>query len=166
VIPAAASALIFAASQTGRPDWLAVGLTTALKAALMAQLSAYENAEPEDVLDTQKDGAASIRLLLRRATSADYLSDAHRLPLTSSKRKALLKLVAVRNQTLHILPDEDCPPPGDIPRLALVALDTIEHAALTAPAFDPAPHRVDLALIADYIKSLRGALEAANENDQ
>lgn len=159
-LPACASALSFAASQTARPDWLAVGLTTALKAALMAQLSAYENAEPEDILDTQKDGAASIRLLLRRATSADYLSEDHRLPLTSSKRKAILQLVAMRNQTLHILPDEDCPPPEDIPRLALIALDAIEHLTLAAPAFDPEPHRVDLALLADYMKIIGNALEA------
>ena len=158
-IPACASALKFAASQTDNPDWFAVGLTTALKAALMAALSAYENAEPEDILNIQREGAASIRLLLRRACSADYLSEDHRLPMTSSRRKGLLRLVAVRNQTLHILPDEEAPPPEDIPRLAMIALDAIEHLILTAPAFDVTKHGIDLALIADYLKSIRKTLE-------
>ena len=117
----------------------------------MAQLSAYENAEVEDILDTERSGAASIRLLLRRASSADYLSEDHRLPLTSSKRSAILKLVALRNQTLHILPDEDAPQPADIPRLVRAAAEAIRHITRTAPAFDPSNHGVDLALIADIL---------------
>ena len=147
-------------SQTDNPDWLAVGLSTALKAALMSALSSYENAEPEDILDTDRKGAASIRLLLRRASSTDYLSDDHRLPLTSSKRKAILKLVALRNQTLHILPDVDGPEADEVLRLALTAIDAIEHLMIDAPAFDPKPHAVDLALIADYVKVLRDRMEA------
>ena len=158
-IPACASALQFSASQTSNPDWLAVGLTTALKAALMAQLRGYENAEAEDILDTERSGAASIRLLLRRASSADYLSEDHRLSLTSSKRSAILKLVALRNQTLHILPDEDTPQPADIPRLVRAAAEAIRHITLTAPAFDPSNHGVDLALIADYLVRIESSLE-------
>lgn len=128
----------------------------------MAALSAYENAEPEDILDTDQKGAASIRLLLRRATSADYLSEDHRVPLTSSKRRAILKLVALRNQTLHILPDGDAPTLEDVPRLAETALDVIEHLVLTSPAFDAAPHGVDLALIADYVNAIRIALKGSH----
>lgn len=162
MITACASALKFSASQLDRPEWLAVGLTTALKAALMAQLSAYENAEAEDILDIERKGAASIRLLLRRASSADYLSEDHRLPLTSSKRAALLKLVAIRNQTLHILADEDTPLLSDVPRLAGVALDAIEHVTQNAPAFETSKHGVDLALIADYLKKIRDAFQGEN----
>lgn len=162
MIPACASALKFAASQTDDPEWLAVGLTTALKAALMATLSAYENAEDQDIQNTERDGAASIRLLLRRASSADYLAEEHRLHLTSAKRKALLKLVAVRNQTLHILPDSDSPPLEDVPRLALIAVDVIEHLTLVAPAFNVTRCGVDLALIADYVRIIRSALEKSS----
>lgn len=124
----------------------------------MAALSAYENAEPEDILDTDREGAASIRLLLRRASSSDYLAEEHRLALTSSKRKALLGLVAIRNQTLHILPGEDAPPLTDVPRLAETALNTIDHLTLAAPAFDITAHRIDLALIADYVNAIRKSL--------
>ena len=158
-VSACASALKFSAGQTDEPGWLAVGLTAALKAALMAALSAYENAEPEDILDTERAGAASIRLLLRRASSADYLSELHRLPLTSSKRAAILKLVALRNQTLHVLPDEKAPAIEEIPRIARAALDAIEHLMLVAPAFDTERHGVDLALIADYVTTIRAALK-------
>ena len=157
-IPACASALKFAAGQTGNPEWLAVGLTTALKAALMAQLSAYENAERQDILDIERNGAASIRLLLRRANSADYLSEDHRLPLTSSKRAAILKLVAIRNQTLHVLVDDDAPPFRELPRFAAAAVEAIRHLTLTAPAFDRAKHVVDLALIADYLDTIEEAV--------
>ena len=157
-IPACASALKFSASQTGAPEWLAVGLTTALKAALIAQLSAYENAEAEDILDVERKGAASIRLLLRRASSADYLSENHRLALTSSKRAAILKLVAVRNQTLHILRDEDAPALSEVPRLARTAINAIHHITIAAPAFDCSKHSVDLALIADYLNTIEDAV--------
>ena len=147
-------------SQTDNPDWLAVGLSTALKAALMSALSSYENAEPEDILDTDRKGAASIRLLLRRASSTDYLSDDHRLPLTSSKRRAILRLVELRNQTLHILSEADVPEASEVGRLALVSVDAVEHLMLTAPAFETKPYAVDLALIADYVKVLRDRMEA------
>lgn len=159
MIPACASALKFAAEQTDNPEWLSVALTTALKAALMAALSAYENAEDEDIQNIECNGAASIRLLLRRASSADYLSETHRLHLTSAKRKALLKLVAVRNQTLHILADDDAAQLEDVPRLALTAADVITHLTLTAPAFNVTRYGVDLALIADYVRTIRNALE-------
>ena len=125
----------------------------------MAALSAYENAEPEDLLDTEQAGAASIRLLLRRASSADYLSEDHRLPLTSSKRKALLKLVALRNETLHILADQAAPTRTDVPQLVCVATEAIRHLTLTAPAFDPAGHGVDLALIGDYLARIEDAVQ-------
>ncbi len=161
-IPACASALKFSASQVDNPQWLAVGLTTALKAALMVQLSAYENAESEDILDTERKGAASVRLLLRRASSADYLSDEHRLPLTSSKRKAILNLVAIRNRTLHIIADDAVPPIGEIPCQAIAAIDAIRYLVLTSPAFDLAQHGVDLALIADYLQRLDAAIRGEN----
>lgn len=125
----------------------------------MAALSAYENAEAEDILDIERKGAASVRLLLRRASSPDYLSEQHRLPLTSSKRKAILKLVAVRNQTLHILIDEDVSPLDEVCRLALPVLEAISFLLIDAPAFDPKKHAVDLALIADYLKCLKRMLE-------
>ena len=125
----------------------------------MAALSAYENAEPEDILDTERKGAASIRLLLRRASSADYLSDNHRLPLTSSKRAAILKLVAIRNQALHILPEDGAAPLREVPRLMLMAVEAIRHLTLVAPAFDPTKHGVDLALIADYLAAIEGSYE-------
>lgn len=158
-ISACLSALKFSASQTGTPEWLAVGLTTALKAALMAALSAYENAEAEDVLDTERQGAASVRLLLRRASSADYLSEEHRLPLTSSKRKAILKLVAIRNQTLHILADDGSAVLTEIPRLAASSLEAIRHLTVSSPAFDIAKHGVDVALIADYLDRIETAVQ-------
>ena len=125
----------------------------------MVALSAYENVEAEDILDIDRKGAASVRLLLRRASSADYLSEQHRLPLTSSKRKAILKLVVVRNQTLHVLVDEEVAPLDDVFRFGLPALEAIHHLLIESPAFDPQKHAVDLALIADYLKSLKRTLE-------
>ena len=124
----------------------------------MAALSAYENAEPEDILDTDRSGAASIRLLLRRASSPDYLSEEHRLPLTSSRRKALLKLVALRNQTLHILPDDGAPVEHEFPQLAKTALEAIEHLVVTSPAMRDSHHSIDRALIVDYIDTIKQAL--------
>ena len=157
-IGACLSALKFSASQTGNPEWLAVGLTTALKGALMTALSAYENADAEDILDIDRQGAASVSLLLRRASSADYLSEEHRLPLTSSKRKAILNLVAIRNQTLHILTPEESVDLTDVPRFAAPSLEAIRHLMISSPAFDTGKHGVDVALIADYLDRIEAAV--------
>lgn len=144
------------ASDPARRRWTALGLVSALQAALVAALSGYDTAREEAVRDlSHPDRIAPVAMLLRRARSAEYLNQPERLELTGSRQRALERLMAVRNAAVHALRVET---PETFADDALAAVDLIAHLVLEAPAFDPAAARLQTVLIADELKALRAAL--------
>lgn len=114
--------------------WVALGLVSALQAALIAALSGYVSARVEEVTDPAQPGrAAPVTLLLRRARSPAYLNPPERLDLSGADLRRLDTLMAMRNAAVHgqrlVLP----PDPG---KAAFTALGVIRHLVLTHPAFE------------------------------
>ncbi len=155
------SAREHAASQDdpARRRWIAVGLVTALKAALVAALSAYESAVPEDVSDPSAPGrVASVSLLLRRARSAEYLNPPERLELAGSALRAVEDIVAARNEVLHGL--GSLPSPDDA--VFSQAAGVIRHLCVTHPAFGRDRREVMLALIGDALRDFERRLAGSS----
>ncbi len=143
------------------PGWRAVGLVLALQGALALSLTAYDTAEPADVLDpaarSDAPRLAPVALLLRRAGSPDYLADPERLVLSRSDRRALATLVELRNRLLHPLARPLQPDAAALAPLQDVATRVLDHLLIRAPAFDPASHALDLAAIRDDLREVAGA---------
>lgn len=122
--------------------WRAVGLVAALQSALACALSAYDTADPQDILDpaVRDDRAARlapVSLLLRRACSQDYLSDPERLSLSRPGRRCLDALIARRNRQLHPVASNgsqfnDTSPEAE----RAAAWQVLRHLIVEHPAFD------------------------------
>jgi hypothetical protein len=141
-------------------DWLAIGLVMALQASLVVALTGYETANPSDVLDPSNaagEKQAPVALMLRRVRSADYLNPPERLDLPVSASKGAQKLLAHRNAVMHG-PTDVAPP--ETARHAGHTLNIIEHLLLLHPAFDSAPHTIELTHIGDHIDHIRRHLDA------
>lgn len=144
------------ATEPARLGWAALGMVSALQGALVAALSGYETAAIDAVLNpSQPERIAPVAFLLRRARSGAYLNAPERVELSGSRQRALGRVIDVRNAAVHALSVE-------LPETFLqdmqAAAQLIEHLVLQAPAFDPAPVRVMLALIADELQALNAAL--------
>ena len=121
-------------AQPERWRWVALGLVSALQAALVAALSGYASARPEDVANpSQSDRVAPIALLLRRARSSEHLNAPERLDLTGAQARRLEDLVSMRNAAVHGLGFQLPEKPA---ALAGVAVDVITHLLLASPAFE------------------------------
>lgn len=147
------------ASRPGEaPGWQAVGLVLALQGALALALTAYDTADPLDVLDPAGRDAvpklAPVPLLLRRAGSADHLADPERLVLSRAERRDLAALVDLRNRRLH--PIARLPQLGEdeFAPMLVSAVRVLRHLLVDAPAFDPGPYGLDLVAIRDALAAL------------
>ena len=137
--------------------WVAVGLVTALSGAAIAALSGYATAGEQDIRDpNDRSRMAPLRLLLRRAKSDRYLVPPEQLPASASAVDAALRLADYRNQVLH---GGRAACPATVVSDTGRAVDMISHFILRAPAFDPAPHQLHIALIEDEISALARRLE-------
>ncbi|MGE6698489.1 hypothetical protein ACQKH5_12410 [Hyphomonas sp. NPDC076900] len=145
-------------TQPERWRWVALGLVSALQAALVAALSGYASARPEDVANpSQSDRVAPIALLLRRARSSEHLNPPERLDLTGAQVRGLEELVAMRNAAVHGLGFQV---PENPAALARAAVAVIRHLLLTHPAFDMSGFVLFLSLIDRELTALGTALAA------
>ncbi|MFN7056426.1 hypothetical protein [Hyphomonas sp.] len=136
--------------------WVALGLISALQAALIAALSGYETADPQAVLvPGQPDRAAPLALLLRRARGPDYLQPPERPDISAGTLERLDALARLRNAAVHGLAFDL---PADPAALARPAVRLTGHLLIRHPAFDPRPHGVMRALLADVIRRLETGL--------
>jgi hypothetical protein len=138
--------------------WVAVGLITALNCAAVAALSGYETAAADDTTDLKATGkVAPLGLLLRRARSGRFLVPPEQLPVTSSQVDAALRLADYRNEVVHgVIANQ----PDSLIRDTRIAAEIVAHFLRDAPAFDPAPHSVYCALIADELSAITQRLAA------
>jgi len=143
----------------------AVGLVLALQGSLALALTAYDTAEPSDILDaTQPTKAnapprlARLGLLLRRAGSERYLADPERLVLSNRQREALRSLGARRNRILHPFGDPVVADADDRATETGAALAVLTHVLMAHPAFDPAAYPGELAVITGRIRQLTDTL--------
>lgn len=121
------------AQQPGRWRWVALGMVSALQAALVAALSGYVSARTEDVANpSQPDRVAPVALLLRRARSSEYLNPPERLELTGADLRRLEDLMTMRNAAVHGLGFQVR---GDPREVVKPAADVIRHLLMTHPAF-------------------------------
>jgi hypothetical protein len=144
------------AADPARLGWVALGLVTALQAALVAALSGYETADIEAVQNpTQPERIASGSLLLRRASSDAFLNPPERVDLSGSQQRAVARVVAVRNAAVHslglVLPD------GFADDLR-VAARLVRHLALDAPAFEAGKFSMQTIFLRDALGDLERAL--------
>ena len=142
--------------QPERWRWVALGLVSALQAALVAALSGYASARPEDVANpSQTERVAPVSLLLRRARSSEYLNPPERLDLTGAQVRRLEDLVGLRNAAVHglgfALPDNPH-------ALAAEAVKVITHLLRVPPAFDVSQFVLFLSLIDEELSLLGAAL--------
>lgn len=145
-------------AQPERWRWVALGLVSALQAALVAALSGYASARPGDVANPSQSGqVAPVALLLRRARSSEHLNAPERLDLTGAQVRALEDLTAMRNAAVHGLGFKVPEAPH---ALASVAVDVIGHLLLTHPAFEVSRFVLFLSLIDQEVSSLGAALTA------
>ncbi len=162
--------------------WMTVGMVIALQGACVCALSAYDTAQPEDVLDPASaaklaewgaraaDGSlgpepaariAPVSLLLRRVSGAEYLAGPERLTLSRARLRDALALVEARNGVVHFTPGA---PPLEGTNLAgplSAALEIVRHLLIEAPAFDPAAHPDRLAAIAANLVAIENAIREA-----
>lgn len=136
----------------GRWRWVALGLVSALGAALVAALSGYDTASPEDVSDPAEPARiAPIALLLRRVRSGDYLNTPERLRMSRAGLRQLSRLLAVRNAGVHGM---SFSAPDDSHELVAVARAVLRHLLIDHPAFDPARFPGKTAGIEELIRAL------------
>lgn len=144
--------------QSERWRWVALGLVSALQAALVAALSGYASARQEDVANPSQPGRiAPVALLLRRARSAEHLNAPERLDLTGRQARALETLTAMRNAAVHGLGFEVPEAPH---ALAMAAVEVIRHLLLAHPAFEVSRFVLFLSLIDQELTWLGTALTA------
>lgn len=141
-----------AATEPARWRWVAVGLVSALQAALIAALSGYASARSEDVANpSQPARLAPVALLLRRARSADYLNPPERLELRGSDARGLEALVALRNAAVHGLGGQA---EADPRAPAQAAARVLAHLLLRHRAFDASRYGLLLTLIDQELTAL------------
>lgn len=145
-----------ARADPARRRWVALGLVSALQAALVAALSGYDTAKEDAVQDpSHPDRIAPVALLLRRARSREFLNDPERLELSGSQQRAIDRIIGMRNAAVHALRVET---PETFVADARAAVQLIRHLVLDAPAFGPASVRLQVLLIADALKALQAVL--------
>ena len=143
-----------------RGRWVAVGLAAALQGALIAALSGYETAKPEDVMGTGiTDHYAPVALLLRRARSSAHLASPERLQVTSADQKALQEVIERRNAALHGSPLEA---PQAACDLIPVCLKVLRHLIVEHPAFNSAEHPLVMACLKDELERLSDVFPEAS----
>lgn len=148
------------ADEPGRWRWVALGLVSALQAALVAGLSGYVTARIEDVANpSQTDRVAPVALLLRRARSSEYLNPPERLDLTGAEMRRLEDLMAMRNAAVHGLGFEVR---GDPRKAAKAASEAIGHLLVAHPAFDVSRFVLKLSRIDRELSLLDAALTATD----
>ncbi|MFN4023229.1 MAG: hypothetical protein ACK4MQ_00225 [Hyphomonas sp.] len=124
-----------AGEEPERWRWVALGLVSALQAALIAALSGYDTARLEDIANpSQPERAAPVALLLRRARSSEHLEPPERLALSAAAVRRLDTLIALRNAAVHGLGFRPPSAPLDLVR---TGAGVIRHLLLDAPAFKP-----------------------------
>lgn len=129
-----------AREEPGRWRWVALGLVSALQAALIAALSGYDTARPEDVANPSQPGrVAPIGLLLRRARSSEFLDAPERLDLSGTHIRRLEALIRLRNAAVHGLGFQLPERPGELVSSALSALRhlLVDHAAFNVSRYVP-----------------------------
>ena len=142
-----------ARADPARRRWTALGLVSALQAALVAALSGYDTAKEDAVEDpSHPDRIAPVPLLLRRARSHEYLNDPERLVLSGSHQRAIDRIIAMRNAAVHALRVET---PETFAADALAAVHLIRHLVLEAPAFGRGSARLQVVLIGDVLTALQ-----------
>lgn len=122
-------------AEPDRWRWAALGLVSALQAALIAALSSYDTARLDGVANpSQPERVAPVALLLRRARSSEHLEPPERLDLTGAALRRLDALIALRNAAVHGLGFQPPETPHDLVR---TGAGVIRHLLLGAPAFKP-----------------------------
>ncbi|MEO1028882.1 MAG: hypothetical protein AAFX02_07470 [Pseudomonadota bacterium] len=116
--------------------WLTIGLVMALQEACVIALTSYESASPEDILKPGSDQIASLKTLLRRVRSEDYLLPPEKLTASESTVKKALELQAARNIFSHLAPGTQRPNFTELAELARAVLDLLQHFLVQHPAFD------------------------------
>lgn len=143
------------AADSQRWRWISVGAVIALQGALVAALSGYETAEADDVVDpSHPERYAPVTLLMRRARSTDYLNPPERLVLTAAAARRIEQVIAFRNGVVH---GTALGIPGDSESVHgpfRETISAIRHALLVHPAFEPRPHGLVSALIADQVAAI------------
>lgn len=130
-------------AEAGGWRWCAIALTMALQGALVAALSGYETAVPEDVAHPSEEGrVAPLQTLLRRAASPDYLADPERLSGRNSEVRSAMALRELRNRAMHVALSGSPNDFADVADLAPGPLALIRHLVLDAPAFDAASNHM------------------------
>lgn len=147
-----------ARSDPARRRWVALGLVSALQAALVAALSGYDTAKEDAVQDpSHPERIAPVALLLRRARSHEFLNDPERLELSGSRQRAIDRIITMRNAAVHALRVEK---PETFAADALAVVKLVRHLVLDAPAFGQGPARLQVVLIGDVLKALQAVLSA------
>ncbi|MEQ9504791.1 MAG: hypothetical protein RLO80_00870 [Hyphomonas sp.] len=145
-----------AAQDKAHWGWVALGLVTALQAALVAGLSGYETAAVEAVQNpSQPERIASGSLLMRRASSAAFLNLPERVDLSGSQLRAVQRVVAVRNAAVHSL---GLVLPRTFAADALEVVRLLQHLVLDAPAFDARKFSMQTIFLRDTLAGLARAL--------
>lgn len=146
-------------------------LVCALKAqdtsgvSILATVSAKRMQEWLEASDRSSTAApnqqlAPMRDLLKRAQSAVYLPDPHRLPFPQATIDDVLRLNDLRNKFAHFVVDGWTLELDGLPRIALHTIDVIEHLTLVAPTFWHWYEGSDKAEISAAIQTMRAALNA------
>lgn len=101
-------------------------------------LSGYETASPEDILKPGTEQVASLKTLLRRVRSEQYLLPPEKLSASEALVKQALELQEARNQFTHLVPGHRPPDFARLPQLCRSVLSLMEHLLVTSPSFsDP-----------------------------
>jgi hypothetical protein len=150
-----------AATDPQRWRWISVGAVIALQGALVAALSGYETAEMDDVVDpSYPERYAPVTLLLRRARSTDYLNPPERLVLTGAAARRIEQVIAFRNGVVHGTSPDIHGYSESIHGPFRETFSAIQHVLLVHPAFEPGPHGLVTALIADQVAAITRRLLA------
>lgn len=135
--------------------WLTIGLVIALQEACVIALTSYETASREDIRKPGTDQIASLKTLLRRVRSEDYLLPPEKLTASESNVKKALEFQAARNLFSHIEPGTKPPDLTMLTDQAEAVLQLMDHLLVSHPAFD-APNLSRSA--SDHLKTLRQLL--------
>ena len=109
---------------------MAVGLVAALQAALVAALSGYESARPEDAEDPSRpERLGPVALLLRRARAQEYLNPPERLDLSGEAQRGIAAVIDARNDVLHALGEGTALPEDAAFRSVLAAISAPVRSA-------------------------------------
>ena len=115
----------------------------------------FERIREGDVVDpSYPERYAPVTLLLRRARSTDYLNPPERLVLTGAAARRIEQVIAFRNGVVHGTSRDIHGYSESIHGPFRETFSTIRHVLLVHPAFEPGPHGLVTALIADQLAAI------------